>query len=124
MRINDGTVTAEDVKGLRSLAMQRGDVAYLLADEPWADIAFKRGLGRGNDRVTEPLSPTRDAEIRCHLDQEVVHAGKPQSRELLLGCTHVEGNAHVVCPNACDPHGASPAGGVIVPLSARMLASP
>src|SRR5262245_54536669 len=105
MRINDGTVTAEDVKGLRSLAMERGDVAYFFADEPWADIAFKRGLGRGNDRVAEALSPTRDAEIRFHLDQEVVHAGKPQPRELLLGCTHVEGNAHVVCPNAGDPHG-------------------
>src|SRR5262249_11203508 len=111
------------VEGLRGLAVKRGDVACVLADEPWAHIAFKCGLGRGNDRVAERLSPTRDAEIRFHLDQKVVHAGKSQPRELLLGCTHVEGNAHIVCPNTGDPHGPL-LPGVIVALSARMLALP
>src|SRR6185295_2917475 len=123
MGVDDRTVAAEDVEGLRGLAMQRRDVGCLLADEPRADIALERRLGRGNDGVAEPRSPPGDAEIGLHFDQQMVHAGKAQPREFLLGCTHVEGDAHVVRANGGDLHGVLLPAAEIVRSSARMLAS-
>src|SRR5262245_7215276 len=123
MGVDDGTVAAEDVEGLRGLAMQRRDIACLLADEPRSDVALERRLGRGNNGVAEALAPARDAAVGLHLDQQVVHAGKAQPGEFLFGCPHVEGDAHIVRANGGDLHGILQPAGEIVRALARMLAS-
>ena len=105
MRIDHGSVAAEDVEGLRRLAVQSIDVGRVLADEPRAHIGLERRLGRRDDGVAEALAPAGDAGVGLNLHQQVVHGRKAQAGEVLLRRPHVEGNAHVVGVDRRDLHG-------------------
>ena len=125
VRVDHRPVAAEDVEGLGGLAMQRVDVGRVLAEEPRAHVGLERRLGGRDDGVAEALAPAGDAGIRLHLHQQMVHGGKPQAGELLLGRPHVEGDADVVGVNGRDLHGCSSrAAGTVRRRRPRSIAPP
>ena len=105
VRVYDWPIATEDVEGLGRLAMQGVDIGRVLADEPGTHMRLQRRLGRGNDGVPETFAPAGDAGVRFHLDEEMIHGGKPQAGEFLLRGAHVEGNADVVRVDGRNLHG-------------------